>query len=54
MINLLILIFIWVASSFNFYLINFQMKYIKGDFFINNITSSLTEVPAYVLGGIIY
>jgi len=46
--------FLWSATSFGYYLINFQLKYIKGDFFINTITTSLTEVPAILLGGIAY
>ncbi|CDW73598.1 solute carrier family member 5 [Stylonychia lemnae] len=54
MINLLIMVIIWIASSFSYYLINFQLKYIKGDFFVNTITASLTEVPAYILSGILY
>ncbi|CDW83769.1 solute carrier family member 5 [Stylonychia lemnae] len=54
MINLIIMVTIWIGSSFNYYLINFQLKYIKGDFFVNTITASLTEVPAYILSGILY
>eukprot|EP00347_Sterkiella_histriomuscorum_P016560 403352729 len=53
-INLVILVTIWIASSFNYYLINFQLKYIEGDFFINSIVASLVEVPAYILSGILY
>ena len=53
-INLLILIAVWVASSFNFYLINFQLKYIKGNIFVNTFTSALSEVPATILAGVLY
>jgi hypothetical protein len=44
----------WVGSSFDYYLINFQLKYIKGDFFLNNLVTSATEIPALILGGISY
>eukprot|EP00347_Sterkiella_histriomuscorum_P017063 403350803 len=53
-INLTILVTIWIASSFNYYLINFQLKYIEGDFFINSIVASLVEVPAFLLSGYLY
>lgn len=46
--------FMWVASSFSYYLISFQLKYISGDFFVNTAVSSLTEAPAYLLGGLLY
>ncbi len=53
-INLVLMVFMWAASSFGYYLINFQLKYIQGDFFINTITSSVTEIPANILGGLAY
>jgi hypothetical protein len=53
-INLCIMAFMWVASSFSYYLIGFQLKYINGDFFVNTAVSSLTEAPAYLIGGLIY
>jgi hypothetical protein len=54
LINLSLMAYMWVASSFDYYLINFQLKYIKGDFFINTITTSLCEVPAVIISGIAY
>ena len=32
MVNLSALLIIWVASSFNFYMCNLQIKYIPGNF----------------------
>lgn len=53
-INLIILVILWMASSFNFYLINFQMKYIKGNVLVNMMVSALSELPAVILGGLLY
>jgi hypothetical protein len=33
---------------------NFQLKYLKGDFYMNIFVQSLTEVPAYAFSGFIY
>ena len=53
-INLLILVVVWVASSFNYYLINFKMKYIEGNIFVNNSVAATTEMVAYLVGGFAY
>lgn len=54
LINLIIMVAVWIASSFNFYLINFQLKYIPGNVFLNTFVSALSELPAIILGGIMY
>jgi hypothetical protein len=33
LINLLCLLFLWIVSTFDYFLINFQLKYIKGNIF---------------------
>lgn len=53
-INLAILTFVWIASAFNYFLINFRMKYIEGNIFVNTTVASTSEVVAYILGGIAY
>ena len=53
-INLLLMTFIWIASAFNYFLINFRMKYIKGNIFVNTTVASASEIVAYILGGICY
>ena len=52
--NLLLMIYIWVASSFNFYLINYITKNLPGDFFMNSLISSITDVIVAALSGIAY
>ena len=54
LINLSILLFLWVASAFDYYLINFQLKYIDGDIYTNTIVSSVSEVTAYLVSGALY
>ena len=39
-INLLILIFAWITTSFNLYLVTYLLKYIKGDIFTNIMTNN--------------
>jgi nitrate/nitrite transporter NarK len=53
-INLVVLLFLWVASAFDYYLINFQLKYIDGDIYVNTIVSSVSEVTAYIISGALY
>ena len=38
--NLIILIFLWVATSIDFFLMNFELKYYEGDVFINTMVNS--------------
>ena len=54
LINVIVLLFLWIASTFNYYLINFQLKYIDGDIYANTIVSSVSEVTAYVVSGALY
>lgn len=37
--NLIGMVMLWTSASFGYYLIASQLKYIKGDFFVNNVTS---------------
>ena len=54
LINLIILTVVWIASAFNYFLINFRMKYIEGNIFVNTSVASSSEIVAYILGGIAY
>jgi len=53
-INLLLMIFFWVASSFSYFLVNYTIKKIPGDFFINNLVSALAAIPTTAIGGTLY
>lgn len=53
-INLLILVFLWIASSFNQYLTVYYLKYLPGDFFVNTITTNAADIPFVLLCGVAY
>jgi len=44
----------WLASAFNYYLIAFLLKYFPGNVFINSVVSSISELVACVVAGVIY
>ena len=52
--NLLLMMYIWLASSFNIYLINYTTKNLPGDFLLNSLISSMTDVLAAALSGLAY
>ena len=45
---------IWLCGSFCYYLISYQLKYIEGDIFLNSIVSSISEIIAYIISGILF
>lgn len=51
-INLVCMILVWLSASFTYYLISFQLKYLKGDMFVNGIVSSVSEILAVTFSGI--
>jgi Na+/melibiose symporter-like transporter len=54
LINLLLMVFFWISSSFGIYLVNIGMKNNSGDFFWNNLIVSLCDLPIALLGGWLY
>jgi len=42
---------VWVSASFTYYLITSELKYLKGDIFINTLVSGGSEVVAYLTSG---
>ena len=44
----------WAISSFSLYLVNYSLKNISGDFFMNNLISGVTDIPIAILGGYLY
>jgi len=45
---------VWLSASFGYYLIGYQLKYIKGDLFINAVITSLSEIAAYLVSGFLF
>ncbi len=52
--NLLLMIYIWISSSFGLYLITFQLKYLPGSIYMNTLVSSFSDIPANLIGGLLY
>lgn len=52
--NLVLMALIWGISSFNYYLINFQLKYINGSIYLNTIISQISELVACLVSGFLY
>lgn len=53
-INLIILIYLWVAASFNLYMISFYFKYVSDNLFISTLISCLGDIPLSIGGGFTY
>ena len=49
-INLGMMIICWTSTSFNYYLINFYVKYMNGSIYAVNIIQSSAEIVGYFLG----
>jgi nitrate/nitrite transporter NarK len=47
------MLFAWMASSFNYYLVNIAMKYGLGDIFVNTFVSMASEIPVTLLSGVL-
>ena len=45
---------VWITGMFCYHLIFYQLKYLKGDVYVNNVVSSLSEIVAFLFSGIIY
>ena len=49
--NLIIITIIWMTTTFNYYMINFQVKYFPGDFSVNTIVMFGSDIPFCILTG---
>ena len=53
-VNLICMTLVLVSSSFGYYLIGYDLKYIRGNLYINGIVSSTSECFAYLFAGKVY
>lgn len=53
LVNLAIFVYMFSATSFNYYLINFYLKYIPGNIFINTIVAAVADCVAHIMIGIV-
>ena len=52
-VNLVVFVLMFSVTSFNYYLINFYLKYIPGNVFINTIVAAIADFVAHILVGFI-
>lgn len=45
---------IWLTSSFDNYLVLFQLQYFPGNVYINTTASSISDILAFTTGGIVF
>ena len=50
--NLILQIFNWVCASFAYYQINFFVKYLPGDIYVNQMVSSISTIGNLIAGPI--
>ena len=48
------MVLVWLSSSFCYYMISYQLKYLEGSIWINSIVSSSSEIVAYLTSGILF
>lgn len=53
-LNIILMSFCWLTSSFNYYMVGFLLKYFPGSIYVNGSISSLSECVACCMGGYIY
>jgi len=54
LLNTISMSLVWIGASFGYYLIAYQMKYIKGSFWINMISASIAQMLAFLLAGVLF
>ena len=53
MVNLCAMLFIWIATCFNSYLISYLLNYL-GQVYVNYVLTSLTALVGYSIGGLMF
>ena len=51
LINLALVTVVWVTATFNFFMINLQVKYFPGSFEQNMLVMTMSDMPACALAG---
>ena len=53
-VNLVVMSLVWLTSSFNNYLVLFQLQFFPGDVFVNTTASATSDILAFATGGFIF
>ena len=51
LVNLILMTIVWITVAFNYYMINLQVKYFPGEFSINMMVMTASDIPACLLAG---
>ena len=51
-INIFCMCTVWASASFGYYLIGYDLKYIRGNKYVNGIISSCSECVAFLVAGV--
>jgi len=51
--NIVCMCLVWMSASFGYYLIGYDLKYIKGNKYTNGIVSSSSECVAFMTAGVL-
>jgi len=49
-----VMAYMWTATSFTYYMIAFQLKYLKGNIYNNSLASGGSEMVAIAISGVLY
>lgn len=53
-INFLLMMTVWALTSTSYYIVNFDLKYLRGSIFVNNLSAAIAEILAVLLAGFFY
>jgi|LauGreDrversion4_2_1035121.scaffolds.fasta_scaffold853711_1 hypothetical protein len=53
-VNLVVMSLIWMSSSFNSYLVLFQLQFFPGNIYVNTTASACSDILAFATGGYIF
>lgn len=54
LVNLILLTLVWTSATFNYYMINLQVKHFPGHITLNVLVLMGTDVPASILSGFLF
>ena len=54
LVNVICMTIIWISGSFCYYLIAYELKYIRGNMYINGLISSFSELAGNIVSWILF
>ena len=53
LVNTILLTLLFFCEGSSYYLINFELQFLSGDFYLNSVFSAISEGVAYLVGGLL-